>query len=45
MKITYNIKGQKRKNLVAAISQELKLPVKYLGMPIMQRNTICVEYE
>ncbi len=44
VKITYTVKGQERKNLVAAISQELKLPAKYLGMPIMQRNTICVEY-
>ncbi len=45
MKITYNVKGQERRKLVAAISQELKLPAKYLGMPFMQRNTICVEYE
>lgn len=44
MKITYNIKGQERKKLVEAISQELNLPARYLGMPIMQRNTICVEY-
>jgi hypothetical protein len=33
MKITYNVTGTERKALVAAISQELNTPVKYLGMP------------
>jgi len=35
VKITYNVKGQERKKLVEAISRELKLPAKYLGMPTM----------
>lgn len=33
MKINYNVTGQKRKALVNAISQELNVPVKYLGAP------------
>lgn len=33
MKISYDITGAERKALVAAISQELNTPVKYLGMP------------
>ncbi len=33
MKICYNVTGAERKSLVAAISQELNAPVKYLGMP------------
>jgi hypothetical protein len=33
MKITYTVKGQERKKLVGAISQELNLPARYLGMP------------
>lgn len=33
MKIAYNVTGAERKSLVAAISQELNTPVKYLGMP------------
>lgn len=33
MKIHYNITGEKRKSLAVAISQELNLPVKYLGAP------------
>ena len=33
MTISYNIVGAERKTLVAAISQELITPVKYLGMP------------
>jgi hypothetical protein len=33
MKINYNVKGPKRKALVNAISQELNVPVKYLGAP------------
>ena len=33
MKIAYNATGAKRKSLIAAISQELNIPVKYLGMP------------
>ncbi len=33
MKICYNVSGAERKSLVAAISQELNAPAKYLGMP------------
>ncbi len=33
MKINYNVTGSKRKLLVAAISQELNAPTKYLGAP------------
>jgi hypothetical protein len=33
MKICYDVTGAERKSLVAAISQELNAPVKYLGMP------------
>lgn len=33
MKISFNVTGAERKALVAAISQELNTPVKYLGMP------------
>lgn len=33
MKINYNATGAKRKSLVAAISQELNVPIKYLGAP------------
>ena len=33
MKINYNVTGPKRKVLVAAISQELNAPTKYLGAP------------
>lgn len=33
MKINYNVTGAERKSLVAAISQELNAPAKYLGMP------------
>ncbi len=33
MKISYNVTGMARKSLVAAISQELNTPNKYLGMP------------
>ncbi|KXI97559.1 virulence protein [Bacillus cereus] len=33
MKINYNVTGLKRKALVNAISQELNVPVKYLGAP------------
>ena len=33
MKINYNVTGADRKSLVAAISQELNAPSKYLGMP------------
>lgn len=33
MKINYNLTGPKRKLLVAAISQELNVPTKYLGAP------------
>lgn len=33
MKISYNVTGAERKSLVAAISQELNAPTKYLGAP------------
>jgi hypothetical protein len=33
MKINYNVTGSERKSLVAAISQELNAPTKYLGAP------------
>lgn len=33
MKITYNVTGKERKNLVSAISKELNLSANYLGMP------------
>ena len=33
MRIHYNLTGAERKSLVAAVSQELNAPVKYLGMP------------
>ena len=33
MKLSYNVKGAERKSLVAAISQELNAPTKYLGAP------------
>lgn len=33
MKVCYNLTGAERKSLVAAISQDLNAPVKYLGMP------------
>jgi hypothetical protein len=33
MKITYNVTGQDRKRLVAAISQEQNAPLNYLGAP------------
>ncbi len=33
MKIFYNLTGQERKKVVAAISQELNAPAKYLGAP------------
>ena len=44
MKFFYNVTGTERKKLVAAISQELNAPNKYLGAPIMPRNPICEEY-
>jgi len=33
MQINYNVTGAKRKSLVDAISQELNMPTKYLGVP------------
>ena len=33
MKINYNVKGEKRKALAEAVSQELNAPMKYLGAP------------
>ena len=33
MKLNYNVKGPKRKSLVAIISQTLNVPTKYLGAP------------
>ena len=33
MRISYNLSGKARKSLVGAISSELNLPAKYLGMP------------
>ena len=33
MRINYNVTGPERKALVAAISQELNTPTKYLGTP------------
>jgi len=33
MRLSYNVKGPERKSLVAAISQELNAPTKYLGAP------------
>jgi len=33
MKLNYNVTGSERKALVAAISQQLNTPAKYLGMP------------
>lgn len=33
MRLSYNAKGSERKSLVAAISQELNAPTKYLGAP------------
>lgn len=33
MKLSYNVTGAERKSLVGAISQELNIPAKYLGMP------------
>lgn len=33
MKIFYNVTGSERKSLVAALSQELNAPAKYLGVP------------
>lgn len=33
MKLSYNVTGSQRKSLVAAISQELNAPTKYLGAP------------
>jgi hypothetical protein len=33
MKLSYNVTGAERKSLVAAISQTLNAPTKYLGMP------------
>ncbi|QNO17893.1 virulence protein [Caproicibacterium amylolyticum] len=33
MQINYNVTGEKRKSLVGAISQELNVPIKYLGAP------------
>ncbi|MGI6634125.1 MAG: virulence protein [Christensenellales bacterium] len=33
MRLSYNVKGAERKSLVAAISQELNAPTKYLGAP------------
>lgn len=33
MKLSYSVTGAERKSLVAAISQELNAPAKYLGMP------------
>jgi len=33
MKLSYNVTGPERKSLVAAISQELNSPTKYLGAP------------
>lgn len=33
MKLSYNVTGAERKSLVAAISQELNAPAKYLGAP------------
>ena len=33
MKLNYNVTGSQRKALVAAISQKLNTPTKYLGMP------------
>lgn len=33
MRLSYNVKGAERKSLVAAISQKLNAPTKYLGAP------------
>lgn len=33
MKLSYNVTGAERKSLVAAISEELNAPTKYLGAP------------
>jgi hypothetical protein len=33
MQINYSVTGEKRKSLVGAISQELNVPIKYLGAP------------
>jgi len=33
MKLNYNVTGAQRKSLVAAVSQHLNTPAKYLGMP------------
>ena len=33
MRISYNVTGAERKSLVGAISQELNVPTRYLGMP------------
>lgn len=33
MRISYSVTGEKRKSLVGAISQELNIPIRYLGMP------------
>ncbi len=44
MTINYNVTGDDRKKLVQAIAEILECKPKYLGVPFMQRNTICVEY-
>ncbi len=41
MKISYNVTGMARKSLVAAISQELNTPNKYLGMPTAAYEIGC----
>lgn len=41
MTITYNLSGAERKNLVAAISQELNTSSKYLGAPSFAYQVAC----
>jgi len=44
MLIHYNVTGDKRKELVAVMRDILQEATRYLGAPIMQRNSICEEY-
>ena len=43
MQIKYNVTGDRRKAMVAVMRDILQDTTRYLGAPIMSRNTICEE--
>jgi len=44
MQIKYHLEGSERKALLAIMREILQDTPKYMGPPIMQRNSICEEY-